>query len=326
MLPGVYRLARGECALVQLATTQPCRVGDLSRRLLQPSTLRNEPKHLGDTVRETGGRWLSSGNDETDFTASAFGKIRCKLGGGSPTNLLMQLGEFAADDGTAIGSEGCCKIGESSRKTIGRLEEDHRSRLASKGREIGHPTLTRKKALKSETVSRKPANSERSQNSARPGQNRHSDSGRRRSRNERKPGIADSRHASIRKHENITLASEFHDLCGTSILIVFMKRNQSRPILDAKSAEKVNGCSGVFCGDDLDGSKCVDKTTRNITEIANRGGRQDDHGSLSHWLADVQRAMTASSRVRSGQAQRNVHHRTARAWDDLRSRIVSIAG
>lgn len=65
----------------------------------------------------------------------------------------MNLGNLAADGGRTIATKSLCKLTKSAWQPLGRLVDNHRSRVFGKEREARGPTLLRRqKAFEDEPV------------------------------------------------------------------------------------------------------------------------------------------------------------------------------
>jgi hypothetical protein len=280
------RLARRERTLVEVTTTESGRLGNLGRRLLESNTLRNEGEHLGDAIRKARRSGLGPRNYQADLTTSAIGEVRRNLGRRATLDLLMEFREFATNRNTPIAAKSGNEIHERGRQPIRRLEEHHRPRLTSKRGEVGNPPLSRKETLKSKPIGGKATECKSSKNRTRSRKNGHNNASHGRSRNQRKTGIADCGHPGIGENKHILLSGELDDFACARILVVFVKRNESRTIRDSESTKKVNRGPGIFRCNNPDRTERIDKATRNIAEIPNRSRSEDDHGLFSQSLTD----------------------------------------
>ena len=115
VLPG-SAAAYGERRLIQLALAEPGCLGDRGGGVLEPLPRGGAREHLVDRGRQVGVARARPLDDEHDLTPSTVGELLGELAQRPARDLLVALGELAADGAAALGARTPSK----AKRSVGR--------------------------------------------------------------------------------------------------------------------------------------------------------------------------------------------------------------
>ena len=203
-----------------------------------------------------------------------------QLGQRAARDLLVELGELAADRRAAIGAEGPGHVGEGCREPGGRLEEDQRARLARERARAprgappacaaGSPRSAKRSVGRPETASAVST-------ALGPGIAVTVTPAAAAAATRPKPGVADGRHPGVaessrrpgrgRARRARRPAASRCGRAGRSGAADWRRRGREEPLRGA----------GVLGRDDGGGLERLDQAARRVAEVADGGRREDDH-------------------------------------------------
>ena len=131
-----------------------------------------------------------------------------------------------------------------------RFIEDERARFAGKFGEIFRLALSRNESFERKSVGRQPRDGERRNHRRRTGDYADGDSPFMGRSDDDVTGVADSGHARVAHHDDVSVARQFCDGLGFGDLVVFVQRDHLGAGFEPQRTQQVRGRPGVLGDND----------------------------------------------------------------------------
>ena len=233
---------------------------------------------VGHDVGDLGGRPPQTGDHDGDLAAGVLLGPGGQLGEGAAPNLLVGLGQLAADRRPAVGSERLGHRREHHRESVRRLEEHHGPAFLAQLREGPGPLprLAREEALEAEPVDRHTGDGERHEHRARPGDTRHRHPDLDGGADQPVPRIRDGRHPRVGDEDDaVALEEPVHQLTGPRRLVVLVVAQRPAPQLDLEVRGQSAQPAGVLRGEHVGAGQLVAQPRRGVPRVPDGRGRED---------------------------------------------------
>jgi len=207
-----------------------------------------------------------------------------QLGQAAADDLLVDLGELAADHRLPVRAVRGRELGQRGRETPAGLEVDLGAPIFG---QFGETPLALarppgREPLEAEPVGRQPGHGQRGRHRRRPGQRGHRDPGRRRGGDDPVAGIADPRSSRVRDQQHVLPGRQLgQQPRGAARLHCVVIRDQPRPQFDAEAGREPAYAAGVLGRDDGGPAQLGRQPGRRVLGPADRNRGQRQHPGSS---------------------------------------------
>src|SRR4051794_11437924 len=240
------------------------------------------------------------GDDEDDLAFDVAAEAAGELAEGAAGDLLVDLGQLAADGGLAVGGEGG-EGGEGLADAARALEGDHGLGRAQDPLHLPRPP--RQEALEAPLVGRQPGGDQRHRHHRGPRQDRHLEGAVDAAADQLVARVGDRRHAGIGDEgDDIAALDPLRQLQRPGSFVALVEGDEAGMGADPQAVEQPPRLAGVLAGDEVGADQRLAHPHRDVVEGADRR-RADDEAARHQPLSLAGSAAPAfASSVRASAA------------------------